>query len=312
MRNPYQTRKGDAWLRPSWVVFLDILGFVASARQAVESGTQETHLQRLRSALGEAKKELLEGIENSWESNLDFPAPYIIKVFTDNVVLGFPVRDDGESEFGRMISIVGRYQYTLLKHGFFVRGGIAFGDLYMDDDLVYGNGLLDAYAAEATLARDPRVVLGPSAMSEVHTHLAWYAKVAIAPHNEHLLVDSDSQMFVNYLAIPIDGLQRGEQLPADYLDQLKEHRALILSRLEEFSSAPTLWSKYAWVGTYHNLFCTEFVSEPDLQIDPQNLSQPARRLDEVYTREGKDIYRDGKVVGSFKSMFEYKVQSEPE
>jgi hypothetical protein len=80
------------------------------------------------------------------------------------LVLGFPIIDDGESEFGRMIYSVGLFQYSLLRHGFFVRGGITVGPLYMDEDMVYGKGLLDAYDAECKLARDPRVVLAPAAM----------------------------------------------------------------------------------------------------------------------------------------------------
>jgi len=110
------------------VVSLDILGFASSIRRAIKTGTQEEHLKRLRSALTEAKEDLMKGIENPLIGQLDLPAPYVIKVFTDNIVLGFPIFDDGESEFGRMISIVGRYQYTLLRHKFFVRGGIAFGN----------------------------------------------------------------------------------------------------------------------------------------------------------------------------------------
>jgi hypothetical protein len=312
MRNPYQTRTGEAWLRPSWVVYLDILGFVASIRRAAESRKQEEHLKQLRSALTEAREDLREGIENpSWSRDRSLPAPYAIKVFTDNIVLGFPIHSDGESEFGSMIARVGQYQYTLLKHGFFVRGGVAYGDLYMDDDVVYGKGLLDAYDAESTLARDPRIVLGPSAMAQVHTHLAWYDEVATAPHNEHLLVDSDSQMFVNYLAIPIDGLEPSDPLPSEYHDDLAKHRDLIVSRLQEFTKAPPLWSKYSWVGAYHNLFCTEFISGARHLIAPEMLSHPALRLATVYTRKGRHIYRDGEVVGTFKSMFEYKTQTEP-
>lgn len=312
MKNPYQTRTGQAWLRPSWIVYLDILGFVEDIRHAAESGAQEEHLKLLRSALTEAKECLIAAIKNLRHGMPDLPAPYVIKVFTDNIVLGFPIHDDGESEFGNMVSIVGRYQYTLLKHGFFVRGGIAFGDLYMDDDVVYGKGLLDAYDAEHTRARDPRIVLGPSAMAQVHTHLAWYSSVDWAPHNEHLLVDSDSQMFVNYLAIPIDGWQAGDQLPAEYQNSAGKHRDLIVSRLKKFAQAPPLWSKYAWVGTYHNLFFTECVSRPELLIPAEMLSQPARRLAEVYTKSGRHIYRDGEVVGTFKSMSEYETQREPE
>jgi hypothetical protein len=151
LRNPYISSTGKAWLRPSWVAYLDILGFVSEMRRAVEARGQTQHLTKILSALSEAKTDLMEGVELFKGLDIKFPDPYVVKVFTDNIVLGFPIHDDGESEFGRAISMIGMYQYTLLKHGFFVRGGVAFGDLYMDEDLVYGNGLLDAYEAEKDL-----------------------------------------------------------------------------------------------------------------------------------------------------------------
>jgi hypothetical protein len=310
-RNPYTTPSGEAWLRPSWVVYLDILGFRQTIRDAAESGRSSEHLEQLRSALNEAKKDLLERLEMFDDYTLRLPDPYVVKVFTDNVVLGFPVADDGESEFGQMISIVGLYQYTLLKHGFFVRGGISFGNLYMDEDVVYGEGLLDAYEAESTLARDPRIVLASSAMNLVYSHLAYYDKVATSPHNEHLLVDSDSQMFVNYLAIPIDGIDPKGELPSEYMEWLRHHRDLVVTKLSEFSRKPTLWSKYVWVGVYHNVFCTQFISRKEPRVSDKLLTQPARRLAAVYRRNGGDILKEEKVVGSFKSMFAYKKQRPP-
>jgi hypothetical protein len=310
-RNPYRTPEGDAWLRPSWVVYLDILGFRLAIREAAAAGKSFEHLERLRSALTEAKTDLLGRLEMFDGYRLQLPDPYVVKVFTDNVVLGFPVADDGESEFGQMISVVGLYQYTLLKHGFFVRGGISFGNLYMDDDVVYGEGLLDAYEAESTLARDPRVVLAPSAMTLVHSHLAYYDKVATTPHNEHLLVDSDSQMFVNYLAIPIDGIDPRGRLPRAYMRDLKSHRDLVMAKLSEFSEKPALWSKYVWVGIYHNLFCKQFIARKQPKVSATVLTQPARRLAAVYRRKGSEILKNGRVVGKFKSVFAYKRQRPP-
>jgi hypothetical protein len=195
-----------------------------------------------------------------------------VKVFTDNIVLGIPIFDDGESELGRMIYLVGNYQSTLLQHGFFVRGGITVGDLYMDEDTVYGNALLDAHAAEASLARDPRIVLDSKAMALVHQHLTYYGTVEIAPHNEDLLVDSDTQMFVNYLLVPLDG----RAPDASYYAALERHRALAMARLAEFADRPQVWSKYAWAGTYHNVICADFLSRPDYAIDEQLLRVPLR------------------------------------
>src|ERR1017187_2995256 len=155
MKNPYLSQSGKPWLRKSWVVYLDILGFSASVRKATESGEQQNHLERMLAALKEAKEIVFSGHKFAEEYG-DGYAPYMAKILTDNIVMGFPVLEDGESEFGTMVFIVGLYQYTFLQHGFFMRGGIGFGDLYMDEDVVYGNSIIDAYEAESQLACNPR------------------------------------------------------------------------------------------------------------------------------------------------------------
>jgi hypothetical protein len=308
LTSPYKTKSGKPWLRNSWVVYLDILGFSAQVKSATEAGTPNELLLELTTALEEAKVDLVVDPDDYARYGI-LEAPYAVKMFTDNVVLGFPIRDDGEGEFGRMIYIVGLWQYSLLKHGFFVRGGMTVGPIYMDDDVAFGKGLLDAYEAESTLARDPRVVLAPSAMDLVHHHLAYYANVSESPQNFTLLVDSDSQMFVNYLYLPIDG---EDGLPEEFASDIEQHRDLITSRLKEFSGNPTIWSKYAWAGSYHNHFCDHYPGLAHLKIDSALLVQAPRFLSQLYTRKGNKMLRDGKEVATFKYVTEWKVEKKPE
>jgi hypothetical protein len=131
---------------------------------------------------------------------------WAVKTFTDNVVLGIPIIQDGESDLGLVFSLAGLYQYKLIQNGFFVGGGIAVGQLYMDDDVVFGDALLEAHRAESELARDPRVVLAPSAARMIREHLCYYARICESPQSDELLVDVDGQVFVNYLRAPLDGV----------------------------------------------------------------------------------------------------------
>lgn len=307
-KNPYRTSKDKPWMRQSWVVFLDILGFSSAVLNATANNTAGELLLRLSQAIEEAKRDLIPDPNDYLRYGIR-DAPYVVKLFTDNIVLGFPIHDDGESEFGRMISIVGLYQFSLFKHGFFIRGGITAGELYMDEDMVFGKGLLEAYKAESKLARDPRVVLAPAAMDLVHHHLVYYADVTETPHNTSLLVDSDSQMFLNYLFFPLDG---ADEISDQFLADLKLHGELIRDRLKEFSSDPEVWPKYAWAGAYHNFFCDKFVNASKLLIDRALLSQPPRQLGEVYSRKGNKMYRGGEQVARFKHLSEWKVEKEPE
>lgn len=308
LKSPYKTKTGAPWMRNSWVICLDILGFSARIKSATEAGTAQGLLLELTAALEEAKVDLVKDLDEH-AGYLIKEAPYAVKMFTDNVVLGFPIHDDGEDEFGRMIFIVGLWQYTLLKHGFFVRGGMAVGPLFMDEDVVFGAGLIDAYQAESKLARDPRVVLAPSAMDLIHHHLAYYANVSESPHNFALLVDADSQMFVNYLWLPVDG---AEGLPGQFTSDIERHRDLIVDRLNEFAQDPGIWSKYAWVGSYHNHFCEHFEGLTHLKIDSVLLAQAPRFLAQLYTRKGDRMFRNGKEVAKLKYLTQWKVEGEPE
>jgi hypothetical protein len=308
LKNPYRTSKDKQWMRQSWVVFLDILGFSSRVLKATEDGTSGDLLAKLSQALEEAKQDLVLDPNDYVRYGIQ-KAPYVVKLFTDNIVLGFPIHDDGESEFGRMISIVGLYQFVLIKHGFFIRGGITAGHLYMDQDMVFGKGILDAHAAESKLARDPRVVLGPAAMDLVHHHLVYYANVSETPHNTCLLVDSDGQLFLNYLYFPIDG---DEEIPEQFLEDVRRHGKVIQACLREFASDPAVWPKYAWAGAYHNFFCSKFVNAPQLLIDPSLFSQSPRQLNEVYRRKDHKMYRGEEEVAQFKSLFQWKVDKEPQ
>ena len=59
--------------------------------------------------------------------------PFEFKVFTDNIVIGWPILQDGESEFEYTILNVAYYQLELILEGLFVRGAMDMGPAYIDD-----------------------------------------------------------------------------------------------------------------------------------------------------------------------------------
>jgi hypothetical protein len=48
---------------------------------------------------------------------------------------------------------------NLLNQGYFTRGAVVRGSLYHDDDMVFGDALLEAYNRENTIARFPRIMI---------------------------------------------------------------------------------------------------------------------------------------------------------
>ena len=71
-----------------------------------------------------------------------------MKVFTDNIVVAYPLgdrlRNDGEIELGTILALFAQVQTSLALDGFLLRGAIAYGDHYQDDDVAYGDALLEA------------------------------------------------------------------------------------------------------------------------------------------------------------------------
>jgi len=193
--NPYHVRGEPPRTQNSVVAVLDVLGFTDAMRAAYRSGDALKLLRNLRSALDRAYGHFK---EHDWGARRD-PSWYV-KAFTDNIVVGYPILfSDAEGELGSVLLALREYQLEMVISGFFVRGGVSIGQMYMDDEIVYGSALLEAYDAEQSIARDPRVVIATSARSYVRKQFKFYADPAEAPQNQVLLSDVDEQVFVNYL-----------------------------------------------------------------------------------------------------------------
>jgi hypothetical protein len=247
-RNPYHAPDGIPVLRPSVVAVIDILGYMDMITTSEKEGTQKELLQRLHRALSTNRTWLEENHEMRLELDRDL---YALKAFTDNIVLAWPVLDDAESELGGIFSRLADFQFTMSLEGFFIRGGIALGMAYVDDLVVFGDGLTQAYLAESKLARDPRIVLSESAVNAVRRHLGYYHDFEYAPQARELLCDSDGQWFLNYL----DCVLYAEYESGPFYEQLLGHKAAVEAKLVQYKSNPLIFSKYAWVANYHNFFC---------------------------------------------------------
>jgi len=246
IQNPYKDESGKPLLRNSVVTYIDILGYQDQVKNAVDAGRGKAILLDLRKAFDETYHHIKD------ESEVSHPH-WLVKGFTDNIVIGYPVFQDAEPEMGYMFSNLCTFQLMMIIHGFFIRGGMAIGDLYMDDEIVFGEGLIEAFEAEQNLARDPRIVLSESAIKYLKYHLKTYVRVEVSPQYDHLLKDCDGQIFINYLGLITE-------FEAEYtvgFDEFKKHKEIIESRLKEYVSKPAIWNKYLWIANYHNWFCDQ-------------------------------------------------------
>jgi len=276
--SPYAQESGVPALLPSFVCYADILGFKEQSRAAIESGVGAEFLRHLREVLNEVYKRVRR-IADVGEREL-----FSVKVFTDNVVVGYPTPrwyfDHGESEFGTMLWVFNELQVALAMEGFLVRGGIAFGDHYMDEDIVFGSALLEAVALDKG-GGPPRLALAPSAVEQVRHHIGFYGHARNAPHYSDLLEDPDGVVFLNYLdnafmAIPDDGI---------FFDVIEKHRDTIQAGLAKYAGRPSVRSKFEWAARYHNFVCLDFANTHPLR----DYEEPSDELEALVEQEAQRL-----------------------
>lgn len=150
----------------SYVTFLDALG-----SEALLTGTPaavEARFQRFRRAWARA-------VELSGAKSL----PVASAAFSDNIVVGIPlVGADGEDALRLVIEVAADFQLLLAVEGILCRGGLARGLTWIDDALVFGPGLIDAYNLERRQAHYPRIVLDDEVARAAATYADQYGNRA--------------------------------------------------------------------------------------------------------------------------------------
>lgn len=283
--NPYVVGNQPPLTKRSVVLWLDLLGFQEQTRSLKTTARANSFLIGLRHALGRAYDHL----DTHFMSETATVAPWQVKTFTDNIVIGYPISGDGDNDLSMAFTHAALVQVTLISEGFFVRGGVSIAELYMDEDIVFGAGLIEAHDAENMLARDPRVVLAPSAVKAVDEYRAAHAARGLAdvsPYRLVVLEDSDGQVFLSYLDTMWENVDSKDPEDREMLHRMMTaHRAQTVRCLKQHAGNPRVWSKYFWVANYHNYFCREDMAERErylidltgLQPRPRRLTDPSPR-----------------------------------
>lgn len=251
--NPYMIQGKDAIL-PSYCVYMDILGVRDETTIAFKENKGQELFDKFMLATSKAVKFIKDEDTRLW----------VHKIFTDNVLLGYPIRksSDGESEFGLLISGLMYYQLSMALDGFFVRGAFSMDHLYVGADVVYGPAILEAYKLESEIANNPRIIFSDEVMDLVRAHLKYYGDPKDSPQYEEIMLDTDGRYFINYLY----GIIENDEYSIDE-SALMMHKKNVEDRLRQFQNNSHIWSKYLWVANYHNYFCKLIKGFPDFKKD---------------------------------------------
>ncbi len=237
----------------SFVCYADILGYSQLCQDAFNTNTSLELLDRLHRALSGVYHHIREHATDLMSANR---LVYSVKVFTDNIVIGYPLcvfcSTFNEPELNDIFTVFSGLQMSLALEGFFLRGGIAFGDLYMDQDLVFGSAFMEAVNQDKK-GGPPRITLAPS-VEEIVIHQSRLKRHSpLESCYKPLLQDSDGVLFINYLELALDDSEGN--IPVDLIER---HRLCIANNLLRYKANTNIYGKYVWAAQYHNFVCQEF------------------------------------------------------
>ena len=92
----------------------------------------------------------------------------LVKIYSDNIVVAVPIRDeDPFVAFASVVIFSGVIQRGFLNYGYLVRGGVAMGEFFADQTMLWGQALIDSYYIENNIAIYPRIVIHPDVVVEL-------------------------------------------------------------------------------------------------------------------------------------------------
>jgi hypothetical protein len=153
-------------------------------------------------------------------------------------------------------------QVELISEGVLLRGAITIGDIFVNDDMVFGPALVRAYELESKVAVAPRVIIDPRMFQQLEEYPALRKHDIEAEMQYYLRVlkkDADGVWFVDYLRAFF-----GTGEIEGFLRFLKAHKELIVNSIASATTFDSVITKYGWLVTYHNDF-VNILNEIDLQ-----------------------------------------------
>jgi len=276
--------KTDIELKNYYMAFFDILGY---NQHISELSDEESHnyADMLSKLIAEAR-EFIEQLNNS--ETPDFHKPILltnagrkddgfdiyVRTFSDNIFIF------SESTILPLLQYVAFLQARFLTHGIFLRGALHYGQMAIDDNIIFGKGLIKVVGLESKIAHFPRIILSKAFMAELKNHAvlrpskvmqnAVYVNSLSAfekQGNKIVDCDIDNNYYIDYLSAWKYFIKGNivDENSYSLNDLLTDHRKFVEDNLDKYEKNEYILQKYNWVRHYHNGFCEKY--QYDLKIN---------------------------------------------
>ena len=278
--------KGHIRVQPSYVCHADILGFsqLIMDQNGIQ-GDLESLLENLKTHLNNAYT----GIR--LYANTGGYQFFKVKVFSDNIVVGYPENDPNRAQpLTELIDLFRYLQMELTLHGYLLRGGIAYGFHYQDDDIVFGDALLEAHSSDIS-GSPPRIAIVGQALNNLYGHLAHNPESRRVLRHRQRSPGSQDVIFLNYFNTAFERLRPN-------IDFVQSHRDHIKEQLAKYNDCGSTRQKYEWLARYHNFVCRDFITRKADTCTSSNeeLAREAFQDSQAISRLMIDMY---KIEGEF-------------
>lgn len=166
----------------STVAFIDILGFKEALNDVSKA-------RDILDALTEVKKRIEE--HKSDPIHKQFQSVFNIKLlsFSDSIIIsGY------EYQAIPVLFAAVEFSQILIEKGFLCRGGVACGELYHKNEIIFGNSFVQAYEIEHKQAIYPRIVLDNKTLEAVED-----SKNEPTDFSNLIRADKDGSKFLNII-----------------------------------------------------------------------------------------------------------------
>lgn len=242
----------------SYITYMDILGYTNMILEE-----KDENLLNVYHAINNTKSILK-------STDMNVTTDTIVKMFSDNIIAASPVSLKNEENMFckfRHIYQASRFQFCLCLHGFFIRGGFAVDNLYIDNNIVFGNGILKAYHLEDKIAVYPRIVVDENTYRELckTDSIVPIDKCIRKDHDGNLFVDFLNVLYINEVVLAGYYIDYENCLQNLFWEQLLNLQDVIIRKIEIYKNDTKVRSKYEWSANYLKEFCLEKYPEKKLK-----------------------------------------------
>lgn len=142
------------------IAYFDILGYKENIRK-----NQDEFFGSIQYFIEEFLLKQVNILKNEFLNDLQY------RVFSDNFIFALPI-DSNALETAKKIhameKLISFIEFSIIyRYYWFIRGCIHIGDLFINQNFVFGKGLVEAYKYENEIAIFPRIIITSAVVNEI-------------------------------------------------------------------------------------------------------------------------------------------------